>query len=213
MENLKLSDERQTQIKNLWEKYKSEAKEDDKKSNTNEIVSLITQWNQYKEKIKNDTLTLDEYTNRLGGPTATMPGGYLCNFLERTTRTVLGSSKPGNALNFEVKLNDDNTTYHIKSQAQTNNATREEAEIYFNNNIKGLLKDIVSEVSKVIKKCVLNVFDNRYKKEIEKEKEERYHKRLATMQENKKLKLIMSTYVECLAELGLCLFSKLFCFF
>jgi 5-methylcytosine-specific restriction protein B len=145
MENLNLSIERQNQIKKLWEKYKTEAKEDDKKSNTNEIESLRTQWNQYKEKITNGTLTLDEYTNRLGGATATMPGGYLCNFLERTTRTVLGSSKPGSALNFGVKLNDDNTTYYIKSQAKPNNATREEAESYFNDNIKGLLKAIVDE--------------------------------------------------------------------
>lgn len=145
MENINLSIERQNQIKDLWRKYKSEAKEDDKKFNTNEIESLITQWNQYKEKITNGTLTLDEYTNRLGGATATMPGGYLCNFLERTTRTVLGSSKPGSALNFEVKLNNDNTTYHIKSQAKPNNATREEAESYFKDNIKGLLKAIVDE--------------------------------------------------------------------
>ena len=145
MENINLSIERQNQIKDLWRKYKSEAKEDDKKFNTNEIESLITQWNQYKEKITNGTLTLDEYTNRLGGATATMPGGYLCNFLERTTRTVLGSSKPGSALNFEVKLNNDNTTYHIKSQAKPNNATREEAESYFKDNIKRLLKAIVDE--------------------------------------------------------------------
>jgi len=149
MENINLSTERQNQIKDLWRKYKSEAKKDEK-FNTNEIESLITQWNKYKDKITNGTLTLDEYTNRLGAPTATMPGGYLCNFLERTTRTVLGSSKPGSALNFEVKLNDNNT-YHIKSQAQTNNATRKEAEDYFSKNIKGLLKDIVSETDPLAK--------------------------------------------------------------
>jgi 5-methylcytosine-specific restriction enzyme B len=149
MENINLSIERPNQIKDLWRKYKSEAKKDEK-FNTNEIESLITQWNKYKDKITNGTLTLDEYTNRLGAPTATMPGGYLCNFLERTTRTVLGSSKPGSALNFEVKLNDNNT-YHIKSQAQTNNATRKEAEDYFSKNIKGLLKDIVSETDPLAK--------------------------------------------------------------
>src|SRR3546814_20985067 len=72
-----------------------------------------------------------------------MPVGYLCNFLERKTRTVLGSSKPGNAENFEVKLNNDNLTYFIKSQKKQN-ATRQEAETYFNDNIKNLLKSIVS---------------------------------------------------------------------
>lgn len=87
-------------------------------------------------------MSLDDYTNTLGSPTATMPGGYLCNFLERTTRIVLGSSKPGNAENFEVKLNNDNQTYFIKSQKKQN-ASRQEAETYFNDHIKNLLRSIV----------------------------------------------------------------------
>ena len=143
MDNIKLSEERQTQIKALWNKFKSEIKEEDKKFNNQEIDNLIVQWNQYKDKITNDTLSLDDYTNTLGSPTATMPGGYLCNFLERKTRSVLGSSKPGNAENFEVKLNNDNQTFFIKSQKKQN-ATRQEAETYFNDNIKNLLKSIVS---------------------------------------------------------------------
>jgi 5-methylcytosine-specific restriction protein B len=144
MENLKLSDERRDQIKALWVKYKLETKEEDKNANNREIETLITQWSQYKEKITKDTLRLDDYTNTLGSATATMPGGYLCNFLERTTRTVLGSSKPGTAFNFEVKLNNDNTTYYILKQNKPN-ATRAEAESYFNDNIKGILKSIVAE--------------------------------------------------------------------
>lgn len=150
MENIKLSAERQAQIKALWEKYKSETKAEDKTNNNREIESLIAQWNQYKEKITNDTLSLDEYTNTLGSATATMPGGYLCNFLERTTRTVLGSSKPGTAFNFEVKLNNDNATYYILKQNKQN-ASKEEAETYFNGNIRGLLKGIVSETEPLAK--------------------------------------------------------------
>ena len=144
MENIKLSPERQTQIKALWEKFKNETKQEDKNFNTAEIEKLLTGWAAYKDKIVNDTLSLDEYTNTLGSTTAIMPGGYLCNFLERTTRTVLGSSKPGTAFNFEVKLNNDNETYFILKQNKQN-ASRAEAESYFNNNIKGLLKSIVSE--------------------------------------------------------------------
>ncbi len=144
MENIKLSAERQSQIKALWDKFKKETKEEDKKFNNQEIDNLITQWKQYKDKIVNDTLTLDDYTNTLGSSTAIMPGGYLCNFLERTTRTVLGSSKPGTAFNFEVKLNDDNSTYYIKSTNKSN-VIRQEADIYFIDNIKGLLKNIVSQ--------------------------------------------------------------------
>lgn len=146
MENIKLSAKRKTEIKALWEKYKSETKQEVKSFNSNEIDTLLSQWKQYKDKIINDTLSLDEYTNTLGSDTAIMPGGYLCNFLERTTRTVLGSSKPGSAFNFEVKLNDDNSTYHIKSATgKRKNATKAEAETFFNKNIKSLLKSIVSE--------------------------------------------------------------------
>lgn len=144
MENIKLSAERQIQIKALWNKFKTETKEEDGKFNSDEVEKRITEWQLYKDKILNDTLSLDGYTNTLSSSTATMPGGYLCNFLERTTRIVLGSSKPGTAFNFEVKLNDDNTTYYIKSTNQSN-ASRQEAENYFNENIKGLLKNIVSQ--------------------------------------------------------------------
>ncbi len=144
MENIKLSAERQTQIKALWNKFKNEIKEENKKFNNDEIKKLIAEWKTYKDKILNDTLSLDDYTNTLSNPTATMAGGYLCNFLERTTRTVLGSSKPGTAFSFEVKLNDDNSTYHIKSINKPN-ASRIDAETYFNDNIKGLLKNIVSQ--------------------------------------------------------------------
>ena len=148
--NSPLSEERQAQIKALWAKFKSETKQEDKEFNSKEIESLITQWNQYKEKITNDTLSLDDYTNTLGSATATMPGGYLCNFLERTTRTVLGSSKPGTAFNFEVKLNNDNASYYILKQNKQK-ASREEAESFFNDNIKGLLKIIVSETEPLAK--------------------------------------------------------------
>jgi 5-methylcytosine-specific restriction protein B len=150
MENIKLSPERQTQIKALWEKFKSETKQEDKNSNTAEIGKLLTGWATYKDKIVNDTLSLDDYTNTLGSATATMPGGYLCNFLERTTRTVLGSSKPGTAFNFEVKLNNDNTTYYILKQNKQN-ASKADAESYYNDNIKGLLKSIVSETDPLAK--------------------------------------------------------------
>lgn len=145
MENIKLSPDRQTQIKALWDKFKSETKEEDKDFNNKEIEELISKWGEYKKKILNDTLSLDDYTNTLAN-NPTMPGGYLCNFLERTTKTVLGSSKPGTAFNFEVKLNDDNSTYYIKSTNKSN-ATRQEAETHFDNNIKGLLKSIVSQTN------------------------------------------------------------------
>lgn len=150
MENIKLSPERQTQIKALWEKFKSETKQDDKNFNTAEIDKLLAGWATYKDKIANDTLSLDDYTSTKEIAKERVPGHYLCNFLERTTKTVLGSSKPGTAENFGVKLNDDNTTYYIKSEKKEK-ATRQEADDYFNNNIKGLLKSIVTETNPLAK--------------------------------------------------------------
>ncbi len=150
MENLKLSPERQEQIKLLWDKFKSDVKEEDKNYNAREIETLTNHWEKYREKIINDTLTLDDYTNTLGNATAIMPGGYLCNFLERTTKTVLGSSKPGTAENFGVKLNNDNSTFYIKSEKKEK-ANRQDAENYFNNNIKDLLRSIVSQADPLLK--------------------------------------------------------------
>lgn len=149
-DNSPLTEERQTQIKALWVKYKSETKSEDKNFNIAVIDKLLTDWGLYKDKIANDTLSLDEYTNTLASVTATMPGGYLCNFLERTTKTVLGSSKPGTAENFGVKLNDDGSTYFIKSEKKEK-ATRQEAETYFNNNIKGLFKSIATASDPLVK--------------------------------------------------------------
>ena len=144
MNSIMRSIERQSQIKVLWDNFKSRTKEDKKEKDSQKLVTLTNEWNQYKEKILNDTLTLDDYTNTLGRAEKRMPGGYLCNFLERTTRSVLGSSKPGTAHNFEVKLNDDNSTYHIKS-IKNPNATREQADQYFKDHIKDLIGDIVKE--------------------------------------------------------------------
>lgn len=153
MENIKLSSDRQTQIKALWDKFKKDTKEQQRCEGIDE---LFEQWKQYKDKIVNDTLTLDDYTNTLGNSTAIMPGGYLCNFLERTTRKNLGSSKPGNANNFEVKLNNDNETYFIKSTNKAN-ADKQEAETYFNDNIKPLLNNIVSASAPLEK---INLIEN-----------------------------------------------------
>jgi hypothetical protein len=143
MNNIKLTQERQVQIKQLWEKYKNKTSESESKKLTEQVETLIKQWEPYRIKIINDTLIIDDYTNTLENSTNGMPGGYLCNFLERTTRAVFGSSRPVNAENFEVKLNNDNTTYFIKSQKKEK-ASRQEAEQFFNENIKAILKNIVS---------------------------------------------------------------------
>src|SRR5690606_10514606 len=111
-----LSEKRQDELINLWNSYKSSSKEDLNQVEA-EYQSIITDFNFYKNKIEDGSFGLDDYTNVLSN-TGSNQGGYLCNFLERTTRRVFGSSKPGNAINFEVKLNKDGHTYTIKQHLQ-----------------------------------------------------------------------------------------------
>lgn len=156
MENIKLSDKRKEEIKSLWKQFKEEYTEADRNDIQKAIDELQTQWAAYREKIMDGSLSIDDYTNRKYSSDANMPGGYLCNFLERTTRVIYGSSKPGNANNFMVKLNEDGTTYTIKkelgrSEKQTTHSKDQAIEI-FNENIKPLLHAIVnsSDAEKII---------------------------------------------------------------
>lgn len=150
MENIKLSSERQLEIKNMWVKFKEPYFNDQQKniSIRNQVEELIEEWNKYKSKIKDDSLSIDDYTNRLNKDIEQMPGGYLCNFLERTTSTFFGSSKPGNANNFEIKLNSDGQTFTIrkdlKNNEKENKNDKEKATLLFDDTIKKLLKNIVN---------------------------------------------------------------------
>lgn len=135
-----LTDEKRVLIKNLWEDFKK--KNENENFKIDKVEKLIEDWGKYKEKIINGTLTLDDYTNIVNNKTATMPGGYLCNFLGKTTSKYFGSSSPGTNNNYEVKRNSDNEAYYIL--ANKINAPKKEAEKYFEENIKGLLYEIVS---------------------------------------------------------------------
>lgn len=145
--NIRLTEERKKEIKTLWVKFKAAYSEKDRKAIQQEIERIETDWNKYRTKIVDNTLTIDDYTNRSGSDTATMPKDYLCNFLERDTKSIYGSSKPGNANNFEVKLNSDGTTYTYRPELQKgdkeNKNDRERAILLFNDNIKSLLESIV----------------------------------------------------------------------
>jgi len=63
MGNIKLSAEGQQQIKALWEKYKREIKQEEKNFNTSEINKILSGWAIYKDKILNNTFSLDDYTS------------------------------------------------------------------------------------------------------------------------------------------------------
>lgn len=147
MENIRLSSSRIDEIKMLWQKFKSSYLDKDKEKIQKEIERIQNDWNQYRNKISDNTLTIDDYTNRSGATSATMPKDYLCNFLERDTKSVYGSSKPGNANNFEVKLNVDGQTYTYRPELQKgdkeNKNSRERAVQLFDDNIKTLLRKII----------------------------------------------------------------------
>jgi hypothetical protein len=148
MDNIKLSQQRQEELRVLWQQFKGSYSEAERKAETIEIKALLEQWDDYKTKIKVGYFVLDEYTNRKGLEGATLPGGYLCNFLERTTKSKFGSSKPGNANNFGVKLNEDGKTYTIqkllKKGEPENKNSSEDANKYFDNDIFPLLQKIVN---------------------------------------------------------------------
>ena len=142
LENVKLSEKRKEELKTLWENFITKYDSNEKKNIQKSLDEISNGWNTYRDKIINNTFSLDDYTNTLENETSGLSGGYLCNFLERKTSSVLGSSKPGNAINFGVKLNNDNETYTIGKNKP--NATREEAENYFKEVIKPLFSTIVS---------------------------------------------------------------------
>jgi hypothetical protein len=148
MKNIELSSERQSEIKNMWVKFKDNYNSKNFEWAQNEAQKLSSEWQEYKTKIEDKTLSLDEYTNRKDAATANMPGSYLCNFLERDTKTVFGSSKPGNSNNFEIKFNSDGKTYTIRTELKQgdkgeNKNDLDKSLLYFNNQVKPILEKIV----------------------------------------------------------------------
>jgi len=102
-------------------------------------------WKYFRNKIISGTFSLEDFANTLPNiqdRTIVEKGGYLMNFLERTSSKSYGSSKPGNAFNYGIKMNNDNTTYTLVTN-------REEEVDYttalaaFNDNIKPLLHGLL----------------------------------------------------------------------
>ena len=154
MENIKVSETRQEEIKTLWENYKREISSVDKNNIEKEVNKLLDDWKVYRDKINANTLELEDYTNRINNPDATLPGGYLCNFLERTTRHIFGSSKPGTANNFGVKLNENNTYAIGNDNLET---SKEIAKDFYLDNIKDLIKSITESKDVIVK---VNTLEN-----------------------------------------------------
>lgn len=154
MDNPELTNDRIAHIKKLWQVFKSNYSNKDLNKLSKQIEDLQNDWRYYRDKIVNGTLSLEDYTNRLENNKEY--GGYLCNFLERTTSEIYGSSKPGNASNFEIKLNDDNETYTFnenlkRGDGKINYNSKEDAVEKFNTTLKPLLKSTVNGGSAIEK--------------------------------------------------------------
>lgn len=163
MNNIILNDQHRSNLKQLWDNFCDTYSKDDLKYLESSIIKLQDDWSFYREKIKKETLELDDYTNRLEN--SSKKGGYLCNFIERTTSEIYGSSKPGNAANFEIKLNDDNETYTFnenlkRGDGKINYNPKEDAVKRFNVSILPLLKEIVTKDSLIEKINIVE--DNGY---------------------------------------------------
>ena len=108
-------------LKNQWQGFYREIDKDLKSSND-------TNFKDYVEKIKNETLTLDDYTNR-----KVIKENYFCNFMENASTKLYGSASVGNAKYFGIKLNEDGETYYVSKsiEKEKSNLNKQDAEIKF----------------------------------------------------------------------------------
>lgn len=146
LNNMILSDEQKAQFKLLFEKYSRTYNEVQKNELRSSAERLLNEFKVYLDKIKNDAFSLDDYTNRQANETG-LPGYYLCNFLERTTRDLFGSSKPaGSALSFGIKADIQPNSFTINSQNANNHdkGNRDIAEQEFEK-YKDFFKNLVTE--------------------------------------------------------------------
>lgn len=166
MDNCKLSDNRIQEITTLWKNYRKRIDKNEIDKVRKEIDVLKNGWEIYRRKLIDDSLELQDYTNRKEN-NHNVPGKYLCNFLERTTKTVFGSSKPpGSAHGFEVKLNDDNSSYFVLNVDP--NCSLDEANDYYENNIKPLICEIAKEEDPLLKISLIEDSEYRAKQILRK---------------------------------------------
>lgn len=127
------------EIKVIWQKRKASILLDTKR-----IEEVDAGWKCYKNKIINETLTLENYANRVDrADMKALHGGYLCNFLERTSSSIYGSSKPGTAFGFGIVASEKDGQYNLMDEGRkVENCDRTKVETQFNK-IKSQIKSLV----------------------------------------------------------------------
>lgn len=110
-----------------------------------QVLEIQSKWQYWRGRILSDNFNVDDYTGTLlhvNNPDVRYQGSYLMNFLEWTSKGTFGSSKPGNAEYFGIKMNSDGSYY--VAQDESRSFTREEAEQIFQQTIAPWLKELVS---------------------------------------------------------------------
>lgn len=101
-------------------------------------------WLYWRNRILDKDFNLDDFANtqaNIKSQEKIIYGYYLMNFLEWKS-LIYGSSKPGNAFNYGIKMNNDNSTYTIYDNKEEP-VSREIAVTIFDNKIKPWLQEFV----------------------------------------------------------------------
>ncbi|MBC8214773.1 MAG: AAA family ATPase [Candidatus Marinimicrobia bacterium] len=141
-------------IKEKWEQREQLSQEQSaKQEKERKRVSDI--WHYYKNLILNGKIKLEDFTGIKPYGDKEKYDGYLNNFLENGTRCY-GSSKPGNAINYGIKQNEDKTyTRYINRIKKGEIINTQDASLTFSKQIKPLLKKIIindkpNEIDKIV---------------------------------------------------------------
>jgi 5-methylcytosine-specific restriction protein B len=97
-----------------------------------EMSKIWECFSYYKSKVLNRTLQLEDYTNRVNSLDSEC--NYLCQFFERDSSKYFAAAKPGNANNYGIKMNDDETYYCSKKITENKElleVNKEEANKFF----------------------------------------------------------------------------------
>ena len=129
-----------------WENFETDI-------NLNEKKEIDDCFKNYIDKIKNNKLTLEEYTNRIAENNQN-DCDYFCTFIENKSSKFYGSGSAGNANFFGIKKNEDDT-YYISEKVDGENvhkkANKDLAEEKFKNildNLQPLIENKIKEENK-----------------------------------------------------------------
>jgi hypothetical protein len=111
------------------------------------IEKVDTAWSYWKGRILSDDFSIDDFANKkelVQDPYVKSIGAYIMNFLERETN-IYGSSRPGNALQYGIKMNSDGRTYTVYDPGRRagKHCDKAAAENEFNEKIRPWLRRFI----------------------------------------------------------------------